>query len=135
MLKDKRHRRSEKEGKRWEKRSEKQAKLRSYRILWMKVRRLVRICQGHVVVTNNPAILVAEDITGLFIAHTISTTVNLETLQCVGLILGTRGTDQPLSGNLLIIVQGVKKSLKCLFSAINFPEWKGQTSHWTDLVT
>lgn len=38
--------------------------------------------QNHAIVTNNPKILVAEDTTGLFLAHTMSTTVSLETTAC-----------------------------------------------------
>lgn len=38
--------------------------------------------QNHAIVTNNPKILVAEDITGFFLAHIMSTTVSLETTAC-----------------------------------------------------
>ena len=77
--------------------------------------------QDHAVVTNNPQISGAGD---NFLAHTMSTAVRLEALQCVSLILRTRRTEQPRSGTLLVIVAGGKRALKGLLLAINVPEWK-----------
>lgn len=70
---------------------------------WRKAFKQDRSC----LVTNNPQISGAED---NFLAHTMSTPVRLEALQCVSLILRTRRMEQPLSGTLLVIVAGGKSS-------------------------
>ena len=75
-------------------------------------------------VTKNPKISEVEDSWDFFLAHTMSTTVRLEALQHVSLVLTPRGMQGPLSGILLVIVAR-ENSLKGFLLAVNVPEWKG----------